>query len=949
MKANLHFFPAVFPALIAIHIASAQIVIDQNDMPGIGDTIRYDVTYNISGINYTATGSGFTWDFSDLGSLLPQEADTFVHVWSTPILYQLVFLYPFVANLASPQEEFTLIPGFQMTEVFNFYKNTSSSYNEVGKAFTVNDLPLPFLYSEPDVIYRFPLQFSDLDSNTCEWNVGLPGLGYYGSTLKRKNHADGWGTVITPFGTFEALRVKTTVEQRDSVYVDTLGFGFAFNYDRIEYQWLAKGFGRPLVKVTESGILPPVIEYLNFPEVTLTVDLGTDQHICLGETTGIKAEVTGGTPPYYYLWNTFQFGDSITVTPEGSTLYSVWVTDSELHFATDSVWVWVHPPPVVNAGQDTSIILTTAFHLNGSAAGGIPPYSYEWSPSSWLSDPTIPDPLCSPPFSTEYTLSVTDSLGCTGQDKVLIEVIQVPVHPISGTVNESVTGQGLTGVEIGFTGLMPVITDAQGSYSKDVHEGWSGTAKPAMEDYYFVPDSVVYNNVTGPVSNQDYLAFFVSPPEYLIAGTITDQQTGNPAAGISLIFEGFGNAMTNDTGYYSLNVPEGWSGTVTPVGYLFDPPSRSYVNIMANFPDEDYVRLQGGLPPGWNVTPTNSWHLLNIPLDANPRIYGTPISTGDYIGVFYIDTEGIEQCGGAVSWTGSSAVNMTAYGDDPGTSVKEGFDQLENFIWKIYHWSSFSEYYAEAEYHWLFLNDGKFHNMGFSRLTDLEVMGVALDIRAFLEGCYQGSAMSVTLNNNGLLPLSQPYSILPWIYTGTEEVSAIPNSHIVDWVLIEVRENTTKGNPLTEGIIVSRQAGFIRDNGLITGLNGASKMVFQLNSVSDLFPVIYHRNHLAITSQNPMILCDGRLVADLTSLLQVSGGTLAAKEIAPGCWAMIAGDGNANGQINNPDKNSVWMPQSGTTGYLSGDFNMDGQVNNQDKNDYWAPNCGRGTQVVAIP
>ncbi len=57
---------------------------------------------------------------------------------------------------------------------------------------------------------------------------------------------------------------------------------------------------------------------------------------------------------------------------------------------------------------------------------------------------------------------------------------------------------------------------------------------------------------------------------------------------------------------------------------------------------------------------------------------------------------------------------------------------------------------------------------------------------------------------------------------------------------------------------------------------------------------------------------------------------------------MIAADGDANGQVDNLDKDEVWLIQKNSTGYKSGDFNMDGQVNDTDRNDFWTPNSGKG-------
>jgi len=68
-------------------------------------------------------------------------------------------------------------------------------------------------------------------------------------------------------------------------------------------------------------------------------------------------------------------------------------------------------------------------------------------------------------------------------------------------------------------------------------------------------------------------------------------------------------------------------------------------------------------------------------------------------------------------------------------------------------------------------------------------------------------------------------------------------------------------------------------------------------------------------------------------------------EMTPGIWGMIAGDGDANGEINMNDKNNVWILQAGQEGYNSGDFNLDGQVNNPDKNDLWIQNINAQSQV----
>ena len=74
-------------------------------------------------------------------------------------------------------------------------------------------------------------------------------------------------------------------------------------------------------------------------------------------------------------------------------------------------------------------------------------------------------------------------------------------------------------------------------------------------------------------------------------------------------------------------------------------------------------------------------------------------------------------------------------------------------------------------------------------------------------------------------------------------------------------------------------------------------------------------------------------------------GSLPFVELTTGVFGIPTGDANANGQIQNDDKNYYWNNQAGLGGYKSADFNLNGQVQNDDKNDYWKQNVGKGTYV----
>ena len=203
----------------------------------------------------------------------------------------------------------------------------------------------------------------------------------------------------------------------------------------------------------------------------------------------------------------------------------------------------------------------------------------------------------------------------------------------------------------------------------------------------------------------------------------------------------------------------------------------------------------------------------------------------------------------------------------------------------------------------------------------------------------------MTPNLNSILPLSQPYNILPWFYTGTENVSAIPDANIIDWVLVELRDAADAASAHS-GTMMDRQAAFLLNNGKIVGLDGTSNLQFSNSLTQQLYIVIWHRNHLGIMSSNSLSESGGVYSFDFTTGAgQVYGSASGHKEIVPGIWGMFGGDGNRDGEVTPTDKSPLWDTQSGTQGYLDSDYNLDTQSDNKDKDDIWAPNSGMGSMV----
>ncbi len=413
----------------------AQIVVDRNDMPNVGDTIRRSMVYGMNGNDYLTAGPGHVWDFSNLG-WYSQQVESFVTVSSTPLVYQLVFNNPFDPNkatIASPQAGFDSLGGVTLQDIYEYYRETNASYSFLGMGVSVNGITIPIKYNSPDVWYKFPLTLSNTDSSTAVFSYSLAGYGYIYTSRHRVNLVDGWGTVITPFGSFSSIRVRSMVTEYDSIYLDTVATGYGISRNYTEYKWLGDNKGLPLIEIMEEG--PAVtVHYLDSARAQLNASMPLTHQSCLQDSVQLQVNVTGGTPPYTYLWSTGDTTASLWASPNLPSVFSVTVTDVGGLSDPATTLVLVNPSPVVQVSADTSMYPGQFILLTSDATGGTPPYSYLWMPPNGLTSYNTPNPYASPSASTMYTLLVTDSLGCTGKDSVWVAVLP-NTHTVNGMVS----------------------------------------------------------------------------------------------------------------------------------------------------------------------------------------------------------------------------------------------------------------------------------------------------------------------------------------------------------------------------------------------------------------------------------------------------------------------------------------------------------------------------------
>lgn len=241
-------------------LCNAQTSITINNFPNSGDEFIYSNT-NTNGIDLTLTGANINWDYSSLTSVNYDTAK-YVTVTSTPFAYQFyfnnVFLYPnHKADYGIEGIEINAFNQVTISEVYNFHKKNNSSLEMVGFGANINGVPASIKYDTIDQLYPLPLTFGGSDSTSAYYLLDVPSLGTYGQHIQRKVEVDGWGSIATPYQTYnQCLRVKTTLYQRDTLKAEQPFSlpGVAFNRPiQTTYEWFSNGIGVPVFSVTQQG------------------------------------------------------------------------------------------------------------------------------------------------------------------------------------------------------------------------------------------------------------------------------------------------------------------------------------------------------------------------------------------------------------------------------------------------------------------------------------------------------------------------------------------------------------------------------------------------------------------------------------------------------------------------------------------------------------------------
>ena len=266
--------PVILSVVALTAFAQSPITIDVTDMVQIGDEVprKSDTMTVITGPG--PAGANQAWTMTSISSnpaYILDETTSVVTVGSTPYSSQFSS-----SNIALTNDDISYV-------YMNQNASTLTTQGGAGDLLMTGSIIVAPL--NPDLkLHNFPRTYQSSFTDTYATDVTIDGSDFsvYQVRYKRvgtmKDTTDGWGTLTTPAGTYNTIRVKHTDYSRDTIWYKLLSFTpWTVLSNKIDttysYQWLGNDMKLAVAELNYDSLdQPKTFKWTLIPPLSVGVN-----------------------------------------------------------------------------------------------------------------------------------------------------------------------------------------------------------------------------------------------------------------------------------------------------------------------------------------------------------------------------------------------------------------------------------------------------------------------------------------------------------------------------------------------------------------------------------------------------------------------------------------------------------------------------------------------------
>lgn len=257
----------LLPFLALSSVSFGQITLTDQHFAGAGETYIFS-TLTDPTIDYATTGANHTWDFS---AMVPQSQRNLITHPASQLSGTSIFLFgsfapaPYKATYFNsttdlPLDQASTFLPIPIDELNGLTKNASNAITSIGYELVSGGQGLGFRSDTIETRYALPMTYGNNYESRGYTNLDLNPIydAKWRQHRHRVTHVDGWGTVKTPYGQFDALRIHHVIDELDSIYFTFQGFGTWIPIPvplTHEYEWRSTSDKESVMKIRTNEVM----------------------------------------------------------------------------------------------------------------------------------------------------------------------------------------------------------------------------------------------------------------------------------------------------------------------------------------------------------------------------------------------------------------------------------------------------------------------------------------------------------------------------------------------------------------------------------------------------------------------------------------------------------------------------------------------------------------------